>query len=77
MNEKDFHFTLPTYVDMRIIKLARVSLISCANQLIWKPDPFSSSYSKFVNEDSFVLCLASLYVSLMGSALYSRRALGD
>jgi N-glycosylase/DNA lyase len=35
MNEKYFHFTLPTYVDMRIIKLARVSLISCANQLIW------------------------------------------
>jgi hypothetical protein len=34
MNEKYFHFTLP-YVDMRIIKLARVSLISCANQLIW------------------------------------------
>jgi N-glycosylase/DNA lyase len=35
MNEKDFHFTLPTNVGMRIVKLARVSLISCANQLIW------------------------------------------
>jgi N-glycosylase/DNA lyase len=34
MNEKYFHFTLP-YMDMRIIKVARVSLISCANQLIW------------------------------------------
>ncbi len=42
-----------------------------------EPDPFSSSYSKFANEDSFVLCLASLFVPLMGSALYSRRALGD
>ncbi len=42
-----------------------------------EPDPFSSSYSKFVNEDSFVLCLAILYVPLMGSALYSRRGLGD
>jgi N-glycosylase/DNA lyase len=35
MNEKDFHFTLPTYVDMRIIKLAGVSLISCANRFLW------------------------------------------
>jgi len=42
-----------------------------------EPDPFASSYSKFVNQDSFVICLASLYVAFMGSALYSRRALCD